>query len=271
MSFKTILTHVVADQRCDARLRMTAGVAKVLRADVIGYGAQAPWPYSDGVGRGADFEQIVGATKANLDTSSAAFHRIMSEEGVGWTWRQALGYPDIEIPNNAAPADLVVAYGLDHEADTATYATPDTMVMATGLPVLLLPNEEAPFQADRILFAWKNTREARHALSTFIPLMKQASRVLIAAVCKDKERATVEAQLSDVVYRLGRHGVQAQSLVSAAASGSTAQALARIADQDASETMVLGAYGHSRFREWALGGVTRDLIDDGGRYIVFAH
>lgn len=271
MSFKTILTHVVSDERCEARLRMTASIAGSLQADVIGFGAQAPWPYADGDRLTRDYEAIAAATRARLAMARSTFEQILSDPAVKSSWRQELGYPDVLIPNHAAPADLVVAYPVDHEPDATTYATPDTLIMATGLPVLLMPRHEVGFRRDRLLIAWKNTREARHAISASLPLIKQASRVLIAAVCKANELDEVEHQLADVSSRLARHGVNAATLAQVDAPGSASERLLRLAANDETDLMILGGYGHSRFREWAMGGVTRDLIDEAQRYVLFVH
>lgn len=271
MSYRALLTHVVADPGCQSRLAMTASVARVLGAEVIGLGAQAPWPYPDVKGRGSAFEQIAQATRAKIDAAAALFRDAFREASPTSAWRAELGYPDQVIPEHARSADLIVAYPTVGDVDASIYARPDLLVMECGLPMLLMPREERPFAADRILLAWKNTREARRTVSVALPLLKQSGRVMIAAVCQAGEIATVETELSDVAARLARHGIMAATLAEVESPGATGRKLLRIAESDGSDLIVAGAYGHSRLREWVLGGVTRDLLDDGRRYVWLSH
>ncbi len=106
------------------------------------------------------------------------------------------------ISKHARAADLVIAYPTRGQVDRTLYATPDALVMETGLPVLLLPRKERAFRADRILVAWKNTRESRRALSTTLPLLKQSGRVLIAAIC-----GTWSLPTSKSSWRMWRSGL----------------------------------------------------------------
>lgn len=271
MSYPTLLTHVVADPGCQSRLAMTASVARVLGAEVVGLGAQAPWPYPTDDGRGAAFEQIAQATRAEVDAAAALFREAFGQASPASAWRSELGYPDQVVPAHARCADLVVAYPIVGYVDASVYARPDLLVMECGLPMLLMPRQERPFAADRILLAWKNTRETRRAISVALPLLKQSGRVMIAAVCGEDEIASVEAELSDVAARLARHGIMAATLAEVESPGAAGRKLLRIADSDNSDLIVAGAYGHSRLREWVLGGVTRDLLADGGRYVWLSH
>ena len=270
MSYRTMLAHVVADRGCASRLRMTASVGRVLNAEVIGLGAQAPWPYPTGDGKGDFFEQITEATQAEIASAEALFREHLKDPAITSAWRAELGYPDEVVPRHARAADLVLAYPTRGEVDASLYATADSLVMETGLPVLLMPRKEAPLALDRVLLAWKDTREARRAISTTLPILKMAKRVLVAAICSDREIAEVELQLVDVTQRLARHGVTATSLAEADAPGAAGRKLLRIAETDKSDLIVAGAYGHSRLREWVLGGVTRDLIADGRRYVLLS-
>ena len=271
MPYHVLLTHVIADPGCQSRLRMTASVARALGAEVVGLGAQAPWPCPTEGGVGTYYEQIAEATRGDLAAAAALFRDAFKDSPTASPWREEMGYPDEVIPRHARVADLVVAYPTDGEISGSVYARPDTLVMETGLPVLLLPRREKEFRAERVLFAWKNTRETRRAISATLPLLKQAGRVLVAAVCRDHELPEVEAQLSDVAQRLSRHGITAATLAEVDAPGAAGHRLLRIAETDTADVVIAGAYGHSRLREWALGGVTRDLIADGGRYVLLNH
>jgi nucleotide-binding universal stress UspA family protein len=271
MPFKALLTHVADDRSCASRLRMTAGVARVLGAEIIGLGARAPWPYATNGGRGDAFEAILEDARRSLETARRQFQDQLGDPAIAKSWRSEVGYPDDVMASHARAADLILSYPTRGEVDRTLYATPDTLVMETGLPVLLMPSKEAQFRADTILLAWKNTRESRRAISVTLPLLAGAKRVLVAAVCGAAEIGPVEQELADVVQRLARHGVNATSLAEAGAPGAAGGKLLRIAETDKSDLIVAGAYGHSRLREWVLGGVTRDLLADGRRFVLLSH
>ncbi len=271
MSFKSILAHVVEDRGCSSRLRMTASVARVLGAEVIGLGAQAPWPYATGDDRGGEaYQKILDATRRSMDAAGQLFRERLNDPAIASSWRTEVGYPDEVVPRHARAADLILAYPTRGDVDRSVYTPPDTLVMEAGLPVLLLPEREADFRAERILLGWKNTREARRAISVTLPLLKMAQRVLVAAICDERETETVEQELADVTGRLARHGVNVTTLVEIGAHGPAGANLLRMAQTDKSDLIVTGGYGHSRLREWVLGGVTRDLIADGQRYVLLS-
>jgi nucleotide-binding universal stress UspA family protein len=279
MSYKALLTHVVDDRGCASRLRMTTSVARVLNTEVIGLGAQAPWPFSNpSDGHGRDFNRLVQNSRDAIARAEAVFRENLRESQVSLSWRAEVAYPDTALANAACAADLVLAYrttGYAYRAtgdiDASLYAAPDSVVMEAGLPVLLMPAKESEFKADTILLAWKNTRESRRAITANLPLLARAKRVLVAAVCHRDAIETVEKELADVSGRLARHGVNAATLAEVDAPGAAGRRLLRIAQTDQSDLIVAGGYGHSRLREWILGGVTRDLIDDGRRYILLTH
>jgi nucleotide-binding universal stress UspA family protein len=84
------------------------------------------------------------------------------------------------------------------------------------------------------------------------------------------ERPTAISRVRDVVAWLSHHGVLATELVPGECGHAAAQ-LERIASEVGAGLIVAGAYGHSRFREWVLGGVTRRLVNPSGRCSLLSH
>jgi nucleotide-binding universal stress UspA family protein len=269
VSFGAILTHVVPDAGCAPRLRMTASIASALGADVIGLGARAAAPISN-LGRGGQFTDIVDEAHESLIAAQQVFATAFKDEAFAREWRSEVGFPATVLADQARAADLVVAYPTRGDIDARVYATESALLMECGLPVLLLPRQESAFRAERALIAWKNTREARRAISVTLPLLEVAGRVLVASVCAAEEVGRVEQELADVSLRLGRHGVVAATLAEVAPHGATGLELLSIAETDRSDLIIAGGYGHSRLREWVLGGVTRDLMADGSRFVLLS-
>ena len=104
MPFRTLLTHVVADRGCSSRLKMTASVAGLLNAEIIGVGAQAPWPYPTGDGAGSFFEQVTAAARSEIAAAGALFRETFKDPSIASAWRDELGYPDVVVPRHARTA-----------------------------------------------------------------------------------------------------------------------------------------------------------------------
>jgi nucleotide-binding universal stress UspA family protein len=99
----------------------------------------------------------------------------------------------------------------------------------------------------------------------------QARGVSLVGVAGDSAAPVDQAGMEDVVRRLARHGVEAAIDVVPRGRGTVAAALETAADRHAADLIVVGAYGHSRLREWALGGVTEELIAASSKFVLFSH
>lgn len=133
------------------------------------------------------------------------------------------------------------------------------LVMHAGRPVLLVPEGIEHLSLDRVLLAWKDSREARRAALDAIPLLELAGHVTVAEVVPEDEAAAAHKRLADVIGWLAAHGIPAEPLIKIS-HGSDAEAVAELAHADRAGVVVAGAYGHSRLHEWILGGVTMDLL-----------
>ena len=131
--------------------------------------------------------------------------------------------------------------------------------MQLGRPVLIVPSAVARVSLERVLIGWKDTRECRRAVLDALPLLKKASHVTVCEIASEEGMAAAQAHLGDVVSWLKRDGITAEA-VAVLSTGNDAVRLDAVASEQAADVIVAGAYGHSRLREWALGGVTKDLL-----------
>jgi nucleotide-binding universal stress UspA family protein len=116
-----------------------------------------------------------------------------------------------------------------------------------------------------ILVAWKDTPEARRAIVDALPMLCKAKDVTVVEIVADEiDRPAATLGVKDVVAWLSHHGVLATEQVPGECGHAAAQ-LERIASEVGAGLIVAGAYGHSRFREWILGGVTRGLVNPSSR------
>jgi len=179
-------------------------------------------------------------------------------EGVRAEWRCVEGAADVGLIE-AKHADLTILGRLD--AQSTPDVPPESVVLSSGRPILVLPGE-GPFETigGRVVIAWDGSREASRAVHDALPLMNEARLVTVLSINAPRNGHDCPP-IAPLDY-LRDHDIQAaleeiidpdQSIV--------ATLLARCAELDA-DLLVMGAYGHSRLREFILGGTTRGMLQD---------
>lgn len=163
---------------------------------------------------------------------------------------------------HARRADLVVVG--QHEAGSDSGVPPDLpqQVLIHGArPVLVLPYAGAPATpGSRVLVAWDGGREAARAIADALPFLHRAAAVQLAVFESAGEtRAPALPPGADILPWLSRHGIAAEA-VRVPTPIDTGNALLSHAADFGAELIVMGGYGHSRFRETVLGGVTRTVL-----------
>jgi nucleotide-binding universal stress UspA family protein len=158
----------------------------------------------------------------------------------------------------------------DSMFDTSRHVNIGDLVMQAGRPVLIVPRTAGTFDLARVVIGWKDTSESRRAVVDALPILKKAMHVSVVEIAAEADLAAARVHLDDVVLWLKRHGVIAES-VAAPSTGDDASRLNDIARERRADLIVAGAYGHSRLREWALGGVTRDLLLRADRCSLVSH
>lgn len=161
------------------------------------------------------------------------------------------------VAEQARVFDLVILPVHDHP-DHEMVA--EDLVFAAGRPVLLLPNSTSPGAWKRILIGWDGGRAAARALADALPFCRKADEVRIVTVTGEKpivHAAGIEAARGHLIH----HGVAAEAGEIPAEGADAGTALLRHAEEIGADLVVAGAFGHSRLREFILGGATRSLIE----------
>ena len=161
-------------------------------------------------------------------------------------WRQAQTVALECILEHVRAADLIVtsrARVRDLAYDPMTVDCAD-LIMNAGRPVLVVPPDMDYLSAKRVVVGWKDTREARRAVYDALPMLeKNADEVFVVAIGAGEQGA------KDAVEFLDCHQVSASLVFLGKVSNAPADELVRIANQEAADLIVCGAYGHSRVRE----------------------
>ncbi len=281
MTYASLMVQLELGQTNAGVLRVAVDLARMFDAHVTGLAVRRPIEvgYGDGFiyGDAIVAAGFVDQGKAELDAEAkaaeAAFQTAFADRPTRIDWRSITTFANLAdlVAAESCAADIVITHMAAGELLDATRRV-DTgdLVMQSGRPVLIVPPEAAGLTLDHVMLAWKDSRETRKAAAAALPMLKKATQVtLVGLAAADAMPATV-ARLKQVIAWLGHHGIAAKKLA-VEATGDDAAQLAALAHDHAADLIVAGAYGHSRLREWALGGVTRDLLMRNTRCALVTH
>ena len=276
MPYAALMVHVGTERDWSRRVAVAAELAGRFDAALIGvagwlaspaFAIDEPSVVANHEPPGADWQQAEARRLAELGEKfrSAARHVRQVE------WRGVLDYPRTLVPREARAADLVIVGQERVTGDPYFSLNPGIAILRAGRPVLVVPEDIGSLAARRVVIAWKDTRESRRAVCDALPLLRDASEVMIVEVCEHGEEAQSESHVKDVAEYLMRHKV----IVAAKAFLHTKQTVAaeilRFARDEGSDLIVTGGYGRSRLGEWFFGGVTRELLADSPVCCLFSH
>jgi nucleotide-binding universal stress UspA family protein len=164
---------------------------------------------------------------------------------------------------HARAADLIVtgAGTPDLMGNSHRLIKHGAVILAAGRPVLLASRYGKTVKGERIVIAWKDTREARRSISDAMPFLLRAQDVLVTTI-EENDSLSGHESVADVARYLIGHGVKARSQTIGIGHADAALALSEIAREIGADMIVSGGYGHSRLRELIFGGVTRSLLRD---------
>jgi len=262
--------------RSNAALVQVAGdLAERFGAGVIGVAACQPMQivYGDAYVPPNLIEEDRKQIDLELKAAEAEFRTGLQGRVGRLEWRSTVTVYSLSryVARQARSADLVVT-GVDRDVslfDMTRHTDLGDLVMQAGRPVLVVPTA-AKVKFDRVLVGWKDTRESRLAVLNALPFLAKATQVTVAEIADEEVLAEARTDVADIVGWLKNHGIKAEPLA-VASKGDDAAQLSAIAQDQNADLVVAGAYGHSRLREWVLGGVTRDLLLHTSRCSLLSH
>ncbi len=161
--------------------------------------------------------------------------------------------------DHARLADIVVA-GVCGEGLLNERMVAEALIFQSGRPVIIVPvDHETGFRAERILAAWDFSKVAARALSDALPLLRRASEVTLVCFGDDKDFAP-SLSPDEVVAALRRRDVEAGFRQVERGSRDIGAAINAAAAEVEADLVVMGGFGHSRFRDFVLGGATRTIL-----------
>jgi nucleotide-binding universal stress UspA family protein len=211
---------------------------------------------------------------ANARALVEAFESAAKKRGVSYQ-------PILEACENSQVPDLVTEYArlsdvtmipLSDEADFQHFVA-EAVIFGSGRPVIVFPAKlktGASGAFDVIGVAWDFSRPAARAVADSLSLLQRAKTVRVITVAEDKP---IEARHSapELAKHLALHGIEAVLDTEHAAGRSIGQVLADYAAARQLDLLVMGAYGHSRMREFILGGATKSILNAPPTPVLLSH
>jgi len=269
MSYATLMVHCSLTTSCDNRLTIAASLAERFDARVIGIAAHAvpvQLYFAEGDAAAYAEEQDLANIEKYLRLAEERFHKALKGHATAMEWRSAIEAPQSFIAKECRAADLVII----GQNDEYPSLDPGDLAMQTGRPLLMVPQEVETLKAERILIAWKDTREARRAICDALPLLRLCQKAIVVEIDEARDPVAAARRVEDVAAWLAGHGVNAAGWSEPLRKDASAQ-LDALATEEVLDLVVAGAYGHGKFREWVFGGVTRALLRQTSRCHLLAH
>jgi nucleotide-binding universal stress UspA family protein len=154
--------------------------------------------------------------------------------------------------------DLAIVAQADPEATTGRAA--DAAMFESGRPIVVVPSiQKDGIKLGCILICWDGSRTAARALADSMPLLERAKSIEVINVGNGRREA--EESLAAVGRHLARHGLNSTSKALIADGTDVTNVILSHASDLSADLIVMGGFGHSRLREFILGGVTRGILD----------
>lgn len=201
--------------------------------------------------------------KAAADATIAAFEEAARRDGVSAESRRldaSLAGAATMFGEIARRFDMSIVRQAEPETAPLEELIIEAALFESGRPVLVVPYiRKEGLRLDRVMVCWDGSRSAARALGDAMPLLARANAVEVVSVLGDKGKSD-EIPGADIGEHLARHDINVDVKRIPAIDGDVMDAILSHAADAGTDLLVMGGYGHSRLREFILGGVTRGIL-----------
>ena len=278
MAYKNLLVQVDETGSCAKRIELAVDLAVAHEAHLTGvYVISEPSPASF-VGVPAELlSDLQQRAREAADAALDRFTEVARRNQVAFETRvDRVLYTEVAdaLATNARYVDLVILGQIDSD-DPATGPRylPEEVILGCGRPALVVPyiGPAATF-GERMMVAWDASREAARAVNDALPLLERAKTVSVVTI-NPREQAFGHGEEpgADIGLHLARHDIKVDVQRVEAHDLDAANAILSHLANESADLLVMGAYGHSRLREFVLGGVTRRILAEMTVPVLMSH
>ncbi|MES0827574.1 universal stress protein [Ruegeria sp. SCP11] len=279
MAYKSLLTVMTDTHQVDSALAQIAALATSQDAHVealcLGVDRSQTGYYYAGA-NALILQETLTRANAEADEILSYAKNYLGKTGTRWSAENGVAQiADIgrHVAHRARFSDLVVLpqpYGKDRGAEAEPII--EAAMFEGHAPVLVTPEDATPFaRPGTILIGWNESVEAMRAIRRALPFLIEADLARIVVIDPPRhgpDRSDPGGMLSQM---LARHGVKCEIDVLSKTMTRVSDILNRHAADTEADMIVMGAYGHSRFREAILGGATRNMLEQASVPVFLAH
>lgn len=273
---KAVVVHLTGSDEDEVRLAFAEPIARTFTAHLTGVQIHS-MPELIGYPAGSGVQLVQELLAQSYDDAEAVSEKLrdrLSGDDISRELRRL----DV-LPGAAGRALAAEVRSADIFIGTRPYGDPlgqihieEEVLLGSGRACLFVPPRGTPPAAyERILVGWNGSREAARAVAEALPFLQLAGEVAVAVVEEDGagEQQRTEPG-ADIGRYLSRHDVAAE-VRKIAGWDDAGEAIMNEARRFGADMLVMGGYGHSRFREWVLGGVTRLALSEADIPVLMAH
>jgi len=261
------------DPTCDYAI----SVAEVFEAHVLGV-AVAYEPVIPGTVFGAIPPEIIDGQRREADNKARAavsrFDQAAKRAGLSAETRilrTTIAETADQLGRIGRRFDLVVVGQPDRAKSAPDQVVDEGVLFGSGRPVIFVPFiQKSGVALDRVMICWDGSRAAARAVADGLPFLKKAKQVEIVIV-SEKPNKKDEIPGADLGQHLARHGLKVEIEHITAPDINVASAILSYVADSGTDMIVMGGYGHSRLREFVLGGVTRGMLESMTVPVLMSH
>jgi len=279
MTYRSIFVHVDDTEPSARRLEIAARLARVYPAQLLGAylvpnGEVSP--FVSAMLPGEVVNRKLRETTESQRAAEARFRAAAAQAGVASVeWHAPAGDPLEAAILHARYADLAVIGQppRGEPAEAFSTAVADAVVRSCGRPVLFVPYVgEYKTVGERVMIAWKDSRESARAVADALPLLKDAKKVFAVAIAPDDNENLRELQSdAHVSAFLRRHEVEATVRRLAVPDIDAGELLLSQAADFNADLIVMGAFTRPRLSDFVWGGVTRVMLSSMTVPVLMSH
>lgn len=266
---KNVLVLMHDDAGQEARFQCALDLTRALEGHLTCLDVTTlPIPAGDDIMMGG-YAMLVAEERARERENRARMEPRLADEEVPYTWIDVAGDLSASLCDAAGMNDVIV---VNRQLDSAPYPdmfdTAADTVLKSGRPVLAVPEGARRFDAfDQAMVAWDGSREAEAALHAAVPLLQLARGVTILEI----DDGTIRTAAFEAAEYLSRHGVKAVICRKSATGDLPSTIILDEIDRAKASYLVMGGFGHSRWVQAMLGGVSRRMLRESPVPLFLAH
>lgn len=279
MTYKTILVHIDESKNTILRTKIAHQIASMFDSHITAVALTGISRYifeSTDLGVGdPNISLHLAVLRERAEKAIAQFKQFSSALNIATT--------ECFIANDEANgglglraryADLIVIGQTNRNEPSPSVLSdfPEFMIVNSGRPVLIVPHHgELQSFAERCVIAWDGSREAARAVTDAIPLLKRSQSVHVSIINPEKQNEEHgEEPGADVALFLARHGIKVE-IATRFSAHDTGKSILALCKELNADLLIMGGYGHSRFREMIMGGTTRTVLEEMDIPVLMSH